>query len=89
MTVSSETMVGTDVTVLTIKDSQLPWPVELLLAANDDVFAFGTRSAVQTILSRDGGLSSNPAYVRAQDFVLKDNVSLVYLGTDGLVRTVR
>lgn len=83
--ITTETMVGADVSVLTITASDLPWPLELLIGANDEVFALGTRNAVSAIFSRDGGLPSNPAYVRAQNYVLPEPYSVAYLGTEGLL----
>ncbi len=86
--ITSETIVGTDVTVLTLETADMPWPVELLMGANDEVFALGTRNAVQAILARDGGLPSNPAYANAQSLTLENTYSQLYLGMDGLLPLV-
>jgi hypothetical protein len=83
--IGSDTIVGTDVTVISITGEDSPWPVELLMGANDEVFALGTRNAVQSILARDGGLPSNAAYTRAQDYVLENAYSLGYFGPQSLL----
>jgi hypothetical protein len=83
--ITSEEVAGANVTVVTITASNMPWPVELLMGANDDVFAFGTRNAVTAILAPDGGLPSNPEFARAQAFMLDNPVSLGWLGTEGLL----
>lgn len=85
VTLDTDTIVGTDVTVINIRSQNSPWPVELLIGANDEVFAFGTRSAVQAILGRDGGLPSNPAYTRAQAYILTDAYSIGYFGPQSLL----
>jgi hypothetical protein len=85
VTISADTIGSNAVTVVTITSDEMPWPVELLLGSNNEVFALGTRNAVTAIFSRDGGLPANPAFVRAQNFLLPDPVSAAYLGTGGLL----
>lgn len=85
ITVSSETIGGAEVTVVTITTPDAPWPIEVLMGANNDVFALGTRDAVTAILSPDGGLPSDPAYIRAQDFMLSDTVQFAWIGFDALL----
>jgi hypothetical protein len=83
--ITNETIVGTSTTVITITAEGAPWPIELLMGANGEVFALGTRNAVQAIFARDGGLPSNAAYQNAQTYVLADAYGLGYLGTEGLL----
>jgi Protein of unknown function (DUF3352) len=83
--VTSEDLTGTAVTVITITAPDVPWPIELLMGANDEVFALGTRSAVTAILNPDGGLPSNPEFARAQASMLDNPISLAWLGTEGLL----
>ncbi len=82
--VTSERIGGAAVSVLTIKTPEVRFPVELLLGANDEVFALGTRSAVTAILTGDGGLAANPAYRAAQALVVPDAINLAWLNMDGL-----
>jgi hypothetical protein len=83
--VTLEDLAGTTVTVVTITSPDIPWPVELLMGANDAVFGLGTRNAVTAILNPDGGLPSNPEFARAQAFMLDNPNSLAWLGTKGLL----
>ncbi len=83
--ITTENLAGTDVTVITITAPDLPWPIELLMGANDEVFALGTRTAVTAIFNPDGGLPSNPEFARAQTFMLDNPASLAWLGTEGLL----
>lgn len=82
---TTETIAGTDVSVITITSKESPWPVELLIGANDEVFALGTRNAVQAILTRDGGLPSDAAYSNAQAYVLENTYALGYFGPQSLL----
>ena len=79
-TVSFETATigGTDVHVVTLTSSQIPWPVELLIGSNQDVLFVGTRAAITTILLQDGTLLNAPVFSRAQSYVLGDYFSQTY-----------
>jgi hypothetical protein len=83
--ITTETIVGTEVSVFTLQSAEMPWPVELLIGANGEVFALGTRNAVQSILARDGGLPSNAVYASAQSLLLDNTYSQFYLGLEGLL----
>lgn len=83
--VTQETIVGASTTVITIKAEGAPWPIELLMGANGEVFALGTRNAVQAIFARDGGLPANAAYQQAGNYLLANAYSVTYLGTEGLL----
>ena len=83
--ITNETIVGASTTVITITAPDAPWPIELLLGANGEVFAFGTRNAVTSIFARDGGLPSSSTYTRAQDFLLPGSTSVAYLNPEGLL----
>ncbi|MBZ0303051.1 MAG: DUF3352 domain-containing protein [Anaerolineae bacterium] len=83
--ITTETLSGADVTVVTISSSNIPWPIEFLMGANDEVFALGTRNAVTAIFARDGGLPSSAAFTRAQDFMLAGAHTVAYLSTEGLL----
>lgn len=53
--------------VITLTDTagNIPFPIELIIAANDEVFAFGTRNSVNGMLLNDGGLNADPVYADA------------------------
>ncbi len=82
--VVTEEIAGTEVTILNIVSPDVPFVIEILLAANDNVFAVGTRQAVTAALTGDGGLASNPAYMQAQAYVLPDTTSLGWLSVAAL-----
>ncbi len=83
--ITNEEIGGADVTVVTITAENAPWPVELLMGANSEVFALGTRSAVRAILAPDGGLPSNSEFTRTSAYILPDAVSVGWLNTAGLL----
>ena len=83
--ITSESIAGTDVTVMTLETDEIPWPVELLMGANDEVFALGTRNAVQAILARDGGLPSNAYFASTQNLALDNTYAQYFLGIEGLL----
>ncbi|MBZ0295945.1 MAG: DUF3352 domain-containing protein [Anaerolineae bacterium] len=82
--ISEEEIGGTTVTVLTITTPDMPFPVEILLGANESVFALGTRDAVTTALTGDGGLSANARYTNAQSYLLPDASSIGWFNPEGL-----
>lgn len=75
---------GTTVSVLTITLPDVPFPIEILLGANDSVFALGTREAVTTALTGDGGLNANARYTSAQAYLLSDASSIGWFNPEGL-----
>lgn len=85
VTVTSEELNGTPVTVVTLVTRKLSWPVELLLGANDSVFALGTRGAVSAIFAADGGLPSNARFQAAQAHMLPNASAFAWLNTEGLL----
>lgn len=82
--VTDETIGGTDALVITITDRSLPFPIELLVASNDDVFVFGTRGAVRAALAPDGGLSSDTSFEEALSYALPGTNTFAYLAGEGL-----
>lgn len=85
ITVTTENLAGTTVTVLTLTASDLPWPVELLLGAINSVFALGTRGAVSAIFAADGGLPASATFRAAQAYMLPNPTSVAWLDPAGLL----
>jgi hypothetical protein len=85
ITVTTDTLNGVSVTVVTLIAKDLPWPVELLMGANDSVFALGTRSAVSAMFAADGGLTSNPEFQAAQAYMLPNPTAVAWLNPAGLL----
>jgi hypothetical protein len=75
---------GTLMLSITPDTSSTGFPVELMLAGNDEVLYFGTAGSAANALNPDGGLSSDAAYQEAQTYELADTVYLFYLATEGL-----
>ena len=86
VTVSEETLgSGAGALSITIQDKNTPFPIELLAATGNGVFALGTRRTVEAALDpKNAGLSSDAAYVEASKYLLTDTNSLLYLSGAGL-----
>ena len=52
---------------------------DLLFGASGDMFALGTRPAVESALNTEGGLSSTAAFMAAQAILLQDAQQLLYI----------
>jgi hypothetical protein len=86
VTVKEETLdSGEKALSLTIQDKNTPFPIELLAATGNGVFAVGTRRTVEAALDpKNVGLSSDAAYMEATKYLLGDANSLLYLSGSGL-----
>lgn len=82
--ITDETIGGTEASVITITGQTMPFPIELLVASNDEVFVFGTRSSVRAALAPDGGLSSEASFEEALRYALPDSTAFAYLAGEGL-----
>ncbi len=79
---SDETIADTDVVVYTIIDESgfsFAFPIEILLAANEDVFVIGSRTMVETALRGDGGLRDTVAFQEAEESYLVDEAGILML----------
>jgi hypothetical protein len=89
VTTSTETIGGTEALVITVPPSRdLPFPIEIIVAGNDDVFFIGTRDAARASLNPDGGLPSDPFYQEASAYLLDQPSYVLYLAGDGLLPLV-
>ncbi|NDJ59794.1 MAG: DUF3352 domain-containing protein [Chloroflexi bacterium] len=79
LTVTNETSAGTSVVVVTVDAPDLPFPLELLIAGNDEVFALGTRAAVEAALDPATGLNDDPQFNEALAYVLDAPNQIHYL----------
>ncbi len=62
----------------------LPFPLELVLAGNDEVLFFGTVNAARASLNADGGLPTDPSYTEARAYWLDAPSTVFYLASEGL-----
>ena len=84
-TVTREDINGTPATVLSIPASlDTPFPIELVISANDSVFVLGTRAAAEIAFAADGGLAADAEFIRSQQWWLPDPIQVAYIGTEGL-----
>lgn len=89
VTTSTETIGGTEALVITVPPSRdMPFPVEIVVAGNDEVFFIGTRDAARASLNPDGGLPSDPFYQEASAYLLDQSSYVLYLAGDGLLPLV-
>lgn len=79
MTVSTETIGGANVVVITVEDDDMPFPFELLLGSNDTLFAFGTRKAVTGAFNPTEGLVADASFIEAQATMLANPFTVLYL----------
>lgn len=89
--ITREEIGRTNALVITVSDTEagIPFPIELVMAANDEVFAFGTRESVRGMLLNDGGLPADPTYADAvvNAFVYEPTAT-AYISFPSLLRLV-
>ncbi len=84
-TITEETLAsGDDALVLTASSSDLPFPLELLIAKNEDVFIVGTRRMVNAALDPQNSLDSDAAFTAAGATLLENPSAVFYLSGSGL-----
>lgn len=84
LSVSREDVNGANALVFSFAGQGVPFPIELLVAANDDIFTFGTRRYVSFALNPGEGLDTDPAYLESVGTLLPDSASILYLSGAGL-----
>ena len=82
--VKEEKIGQADALVINITDSGTPFPIELIVSTDGELFVFGTRRAVQTALRGDGGLPADPAYREASQYLVPAPSSIAFLASAGL-----
>lgn len=86
-----EQVAGTEALVITITDltgDAVPFPVEVILAVNEEILVLGTRATVEDMLAGAGGLSSDAEYTDAQQFALAEPEALAFIGFPNLLSLV-
>ncbi|MFQ3567607.1 MAG: DUF3352 domain-containing protein [Aggregatilineales bacterium] len=87
--VSQEQIAGEMSTVLTIPPSfDVPFPIEIIAAANDEVFVIGTRAYVEAALSDGPGITADPSFIEMQAYLVDQPVSVLYAAGEGLTPLV-
>jgi hypothetical protein len=80
-TLTRETVAGVDALVITAEPEDEPYPVEILVGSNEDVFVIGTRNAFTGVFETDGRLAAEPAFVEAQSHFLDDSAFVFYFAS--------
>ncbi len=75
---TTDTIDGVDVTVLTIIAPDLPFPVEIIMGASDEVFYLGTRGYATTAFTLENGLIADPDFVEGWGYALQDANYFLY-----------
>lgn len=73
---------GVNALVITITEDGTSFPVELAIAANNDIFVAGTLSAVSDALTPDGSLSNDSRYLSAVTYVLPNSSQVFYASSE-------
>ncbi len=89
VTITTEQINGADAVSIVIDTNSVPETVELMVGGNDQVFAVGTRRAVEAALNPRAGLDSDPAFAQATQYALADTYSLMYMSGEGLLPIAR
>jgi hypothetical protein len=91
VTVKQETLdSGAKALSFTMQNSEMPFPIELMAATGNGVFAVGTPRTVNAALDpKNPGLSADPAYAEASKYLLSDANSVLYLSGSGLKPVAR
>jgi hypothetical protein len=85
ISIDADTIGGNTVNVITITSSRdLPFPMEIVIGGDEEVFFIGTPDYARAALSPDGGLPSDAQYQEATSHTLADARSLLYLASGGL-----
>ncbi|MCC6614931.1 MAG: DUF3352 domain-containing protein [Anaerolineae bacterium] len=82
--VNEDSIGGNTVQVVSITSGDMPFPVEIVLGGDGEVFFLGTPAAARASLNPDGGLPTDPQYVEATGYMLSNPSAVLYLASAGL-----
>jgi hypothetical protein len=85
-----EQIAGAEALVITVTDQtgNIPFPIEVVMASNEEILVVGTRASVVEMLSGEGGLASDEEYLDAQQFLVPQTEELAFIGFPNLLRLV-
>jgi hypothetical protein len=84
VTLTQETVAGVDAAVIVGEPDDEPYPVEILIGSNDNVFVIGTRNAFTGVFEAGGGLAADPAFTTASSYFLPGSAALFYFSPQPL-----
>ncbi len=89
VSVTTEAIGGVNTLVITTpEDGDAPFPIEVLIAASDEVFVVGTRSAVEAALVGNTSLLDDPLYNEAAAYLLPEPRQVLYMAGENLMPLV-
>lgn len=87
--VSTDEIGSSTVQVITVPtSSDVPFPIEIVFGASEDVFVFGTPRMAEAALNPGEGLAGDASYVEMQSYTLENPVNIYYLAGEGLTPLV-
>lgn len=84
ISIAEDTIGGNTVQVVTIEVEDLPFPIELVIGGDGEVFFLGTPAAARASLNPDGGLLADPQYREASTYMLSNSSAVLYMASNGL-----
>ena len=80
----ADTIGGTQVTTLRIITEDSPFPIDLVIGGDEEVFVIATPDSARASLNPDGGLLADTDYQEASATFLPSPSAIYYLSNDGL-----
>lgn len=74
--------------VITIPSGNMPFPVQIVFGASNDVFAIGTPRMAEAAFNPGDGLAADPSYIEMQSYALDTPSVLYYAAGEGLTPLV-
>ena len=87
-TLTEDTFGDVTAQVITIPADGLPFPVEIVFGASNEVFAIGTPRMAEAAFNPGDGLAADPSYIEMQAFALDAPTTLYYAAGEGLTPLV-
>ena len=84
ITIAEDTIGGNTVQVVSVTSEDLPFPIEIVIGGDGEVFFLGTPAAARASLNPDGGLLADPQYLEAGTYMLNDPSAVLYMASEGL-----
>jgi len=82
--VAEDTIGGNIVQVVSITSHDLPFPIEIVIGGDGEVFFLGTPAAARASLNPDGGLPTDPQFVEASTYMVSNPSAVLYMASAGL-----
>jgi hypothetical protein len=87
-TLTEETFGDVTAQVMTVPAGNLPFPVEIVFGASEEVFAIATPRMAEAAFNPDEGLTADPSYIEMQSYALDAPNTVYYLAGEGMIPLV-